>query len=434
MIRRHLTASLLVASAFTSSFTAESLVAQAMDAAQELQAIFADPSVQTALGRLEADDAETMRTLVTLTEIPAPPFAEQIRGLAFRDMLIEAGADSVYVDDVGNVIALRRGTAGSAGAVAISGHLDTVFPEGTDVTIRMRGDTLYAPGVGDDTRGVTAVLAILRAMNAADIKTESDILFMGNVGEEGLGDLRGMKHLFRPDGPSIDSFISIDGLSDTGVTNQGLGSHRYLVTFSGPGGHSWGAFGLLNPAHVMGRATHYFDLAADTYTRSGPKTSYNVGVVTGGTSVNSIPFEVSMQVDMRSESQERLVVIDTLFHRSIRRAVTEMNASRRSGPAVTVEIRMIGDRPSGKVADDDPLVRRAVAATELFGLQPTLRRSSTDSNIPISLGIPAITIGGGGSGGGGHSPGEWFINENGPRGIQRALLILVAQAGLAPIS
>jgi len=338
------------------------------------------------------------------------------------------------VDDVGNVIALRRGTGGSGGAVAIAGHLDTVFPEGTDVTIRMRGDTLYAPGVGDDTRGLTAVLAILRAMNAADIKTESDILFVGTVGEEGLGDLRGMKHLFRPGGPSIDSFISIDGLSDTGVTHQGLGSHRYLVTFRGPGGHSWGAFGLLNPAHVMGRATHYFDLAADAYTRSGPKTSYNVGVVTGGTSVNSIPFEVSMQVDMRSLSQERLVVIDSLFHRSIRRAVTEMNASRRSGPAVTVEIKMIGDRPSGEVAEDDPLVQRAVAATELFGLVPSLGRSSTDSNIPISLGVPAITIGGGGAGGAGHAPGEWFINQNGPRGIQRALLILVAQAGLAPIS
>ena len=434
MIRLSLTAYLLTASALTSSFATEPLSAQSMNAAQELQAIFADPSVQAALTGIEADDAQTMRTLITLTEIPAPPFAEQARGLAFRDMLVEAGADSVYVDDVGNVIALRRGTSGAAGAVAIGGHLDTVFPEGTDVTIRMRGDTLYAPGVGDDTRGITALLAILRAMNAADIKTETDILFVGTVGEEGLGDLRGMKHLFRAGGPSIDSFIAVDGLSDTRVTHQGLGSHRYRVTFSGPGGHSWGAFGLLNPAHVMGRATHYFDLAADPYTRSGPKTSYNVGVVTGGTSVNSIPFEASMLVDMRSESQERLLVIDTLFHRAIRRAVTEMNASRRSGPAVTVEIAMIGDRPSGEVAEDAPLVQRAVAATRLLGLEPALGRSSTDSNIPISLGVPAITIGGGGHGGGGHSPGEWFINENGPRGIQRALLILVAQAGLAPIS
>lgn len=427
-------ASVLAASAPATSWAAESLAAQSLDHAQELRSIFADPSVRVALDRLEAEDAETMRTLITLTEIPAPPFGEEVRAQAFRDMLADAGVDSVYIDQVGNVIALRRGTGGSGGAVAIAGHLDTVFPEGTDVTVRMSGDTLRAPGVGDDTRGLTAVLAILRAMNAAEIRTESDILFVGTVGEEGLGDLRGMKHLFRAGGPSIDSFISIDGLSDTRVTHQGLGSHRYLVTFTGPGGHSWGAFGLVNPAHAMGRATHYFDLAADAYTRSGPKTSYNVGVVTGGTSVNSIPFEVSMQVDMRSESQERLIEIDSLFHRAVQRAVMEMNANRRSGPALTVEIEMIGDRPSGEVAEEDPLVQRAIAATELLGLEPSLGRSSTDSNIPISLGVPAVTIGGGGSGGGAHSPGEWYVNENGPRGIQRALLILIAQAGLAPIS
>ena len=434
MKRLHFIAAAVAASALASSWSSESVAAQSVDHVQELQAIFADPSVRAALDGLEANDAETMRTLITLTEIPAPPFGEEARGRAFRDMLVDAGVDSVYVDEVGNVIALRRGTGGAGGAIAIAGHLDTVFPEGIDVTIRVSGDTLRTPGVGDDTRGLTAVLAIVRTMNAAEIRTEKDILFIGTVGEEGLGDLRGMKHLFRAGGPSIDSFISIDGLSDTRVTHQGLGSHRYLVTFEGPGGHSWGAFGLGNPAHVMGRAMHYFDLAADTYTRSGPKTSYNVGVVTGGTSVNSIPFEVSMQVDMRSESQERLVEIDTLFHHAVRRAVTEMNANRRSGPALTVAIEMIGDRPSGETDEDDPLVQRAIAATELLGLEPALGRSSTDSNIPISLGVPAVTIGGGGSGGGAHSPGEWYVNEDGPRGIQRALLILIAQAGLAPIS
>lgn len=434
MIRVPLTVRLFAALTLTFVWFAPQLESQSVDAAQELQAIFADPAVQDALQRVEAEDDETMRTLVTLTEIPAPPFAEQARATAFRDMLVEAGVDSAYIDDVGNVIALRRGTGSSSGAVAIAGHLDTVFPEGTDVTIRMRGDTLYAPGVGDDTRGLTTVLAILRAMNAADVRTEADILFVGTVGEEGLGDLRGMKHLFRKGGPSIASFISVDGVSDTGVTHQGLGSHRYRVTFTGPGGHSWGVFGQLNPAHVMGRAIHYFDLVADAYTRSAPKTSYNVGVIGGGTSVNSIPFEVSMQVDMRSLSQERLVAIDSLFHRAIHRAVSEMNESRRSDTGVEVEIDMIGDRPSGEMPVDAEIVQRAIAATELFGLVPSLGRSSTDSNIPIAMGVPAITIGGGGAGGGGHSPGEWFINRNGPRGIQRALLILVAQAGMAPIS
>ena len=179
---------------------------------------------------------------------------------------------------------------------------------------------------------------------------------------------------------------------------------------------------------------HYFDVVADAYTKSGPKTSYNVGVIEGGTSVNSIPFEVSMQVDMRSESQERLLEIDALFHEAVARAVSEMNANRRSGPALTVDVEMIGDRPSGSVDEDDPLIQKAISATEILGLEPSLGRSSTDSNIPISLGVPAVTIGGGGSGGGGHSLREWFVNENGPRGIQRALLIVVAQAGLAPIN
>jgi tripeptide aminopeptidase len=408
--------------------------AQSVDYAREVGSILSAPSVREAFDRIEARDAETMRTLVTLTEIPAPPFGEEARALAYRDMLEEAGADSVYIDEVGNVIALRRGTGGGGGAVAIAGHLDTVFPEGTDVTVRMSGDTLRAPGVGDDARGLTATLVVLQAMNDADIRTESDIFFIGTVGEEGTGDLRGMKHLFRTGGPPITSFVAIDGTSDSRVTHQGLGSHRYRVTFTGPGGHSWGAFGLVNPAHAAGRAMHYFDLAADAYTKNGARTSYNVGVIGGGTSVNSIPFEVFMQVDMRSESQERLIEIDALFHQTVERAVAEMNTNRRTGPPLTVDIEMIGNRPSGSVDTDEPLIQKAIAATELLGLEPSLGRSSTDSNIPISLGVPAVTIGGGGSGGGGHSLGEWFVNENGPRGIQRALLLVVAQAGLAPIN
>jgi len=369
-----------------------------------------------------------------LTEIPAPPFAETERALAFLEMLNLAGIDTSYIDEVGNVIALRKGSSQNPTSLVISGHLDTVFPEGTNVQVQQSGDTLKAPGIGDDTRGLAALLAILRSLNANNIETEQNILFVGTVGEEGLGDLRGVKHLFTESDLAISSFISIDGTGDTRVTHQGLGSHRYLVTFAGPGGHSWGAFGLVNPAHVLGRAMHYFELAADTYTRSGPKTSYNVGSVQGGTSINSIPAEVSMQVDMRSESQERLVEVDSIFHRSINRAVAEMNLNRRAGPPLTVDIKLIGDRPSGEIDSHEALVQRAIASTELLGMTPVLGRSSTDSNIPISLGIPSITIGGGGIGVASHSPDEYYINRNGPRGIKRALLILLSQAGLAPIS
>jgi tripeptide aminopeptidase len=416
------------------AFFSSPLEAQDKIILEEVRNIMENTSVQDAFEYLDSHDTETLETLITLTEIPAPPFAETERALAFLEMLNLAGIDTSYIDEVGNVIALRKGSSQNPTSLVISGHLDTVFPEGTNVQVQQSGDTLKAPGIGDDTRGLAALLAILRSLNANNIETEQNILFVGTVGEEGLGDLRGVKHLFTESDLAISSFISIDGTGDTRVTHQGLGSHRYLVTFAGPGGHSWGAFGLVNPAHVLGRAMHYFELAADTYTRSGPKTSYNVGSVQGGTSINSIPAEVSMQVDMRSESQERLVEVDSIFHRSINRAVAEMNLNRRAGPPLTVDIKLIGDRPSGEIDSHEALVQRAIASTELLGMTPVLGRSSTDSNIPISLGIPSITIGGGGIGVASHSPDEYYINRNGPRGIKRALLILLSQAGLAPIS
>jgi len=398
-----------------------------------VRSLAAHPAIQRALRLVEETDARTMADLVELTQIPAPPFGEAARGERFRQMLLEVGLDSVWVDEVGNVIGLRKGTRGGH-TVAIAGHLDTVFPEGTDVTVRQRGDTLYAPGISDDTRGVAAVLALARAMRDANVRTDGDILFIGNVGEEGQGDLRGVKHLFREGGPRIDSFISIDGSGHVGITHQGLGSHRYRVVFRGPGGHSWGAFGLANPAHALGRAIRNFDVVADSLTRSGPRTSYNVGVLTGGTSVNSIPFEVSMDVDMRSESPASLERIDAALHEAVAKAVEEENAQLRRGEAVTGEMVLIGDRPSGENDEEEAIVQRAVAISRMLGVEPRLGRGSTDSNIPISLGIPAITIGGGGIGGDAHSLHEYFINRDGPLGIQRALLILMAQAGLAVAS
>jgi acetylornithine deacetylase/succinyl-diaminopimelate desuccinylase-like protein len=294
---------------------------------------------------------------------------------------------------------------------------------------------LFAPGIGDDTRGLATVLAMLRAMNEADVRADADILFIGNVGEEGQGDLRGVKHLFR-DGatPRIDAFISVDGTGHEGITHQGLGSHRYRITFRGPGGHSWGAFGLGNPAHALGRAIHYFDVVGDSLTRSGPRTSYNVGVIGGGTSVNSVPFEAWAEVDMRSESPASLERIDAGLHAAVARALEEENAVVRRGAALTVDMELIGDRPSGEIAEGDAIVQRAVAVSRMLGIEPRLGRSSTDANIPISLGIPAITIGGGGQASGAHSLNEWFINANGVLGVKRALLILLAQAGVAVAS
>ena len=243
-----------------------------------------------------------------------------------------------------------------------------------------------------------------------------------------------MKHLFRDGGPRIDAFLSVDGTSDSRVTHQALGSYRYRVTFQGPGGHSWGAFGLANPAHALGRVVRHFDEAALAFTSAGgPRTSYNVGVLGGGTSVNSVPFEAWMEIDMRSESPASLDQIDDILMQAIQAGLEEENAARQEGEALTASIDRIGTRPSGEIPSTAALVQRAIAATRSLGLEPGLGRSSTDSNIPISLGIPAVTLGGGGIAGNSHSLDEWYINENGPLGIQRVLLIVLAQSGLAPV-
>lgn len=407
---------------------------QAQDPVDDVTRVHNDATVQEAYRLIEELEPRTVADHITLNEIPAPPFMEEERARVYAEWLTQAGADSVWIDEEGNVIALRRGRTGER-TVALGGHLDTVFPEGTDVTVEQRGDTLIAPGIGDDTRGLMVVLTVLRAMEEAGVETDDDLWFVGVVGEEGLGDLRGMKHLFRDGAEPIHAWLEVDGGGMERIVNKGLGSVRYRVTFEGPGGHSWGAFGLANPAHAMGRGIRYFQDVADTLTRSGPRTSYNVGRMGGGTSVNSIPFESWMEVDMRSESPESLARIESVFLAVMERALEEENGLRRDGEALTVDLDKIGDRPSGELADDHPLVRKAVASTAAFGFEASLARSSTDSNVPIALGIPAVTIGRGGVGEHGHAPDEFWVNEDGHLAIQRALLLTVAEAGLAkPVS
>jgi acetylornithine deacetylase/succinyl-diaminopimelate desuccinylase-like protein len=396
----------------------------------EVARIAQAPAVVRALRFIERQNAAARTELIALTQIPAPPFGEAARAEAFAGLLRAAGADSVYIDSVGNVIAVRAGTAGGR-AVALAGHLDTVFPEGTDVTVRVSGDTLFAPGIGDDTRGLIVVLHVLRALVDADIRAQGDLLFIGTVGEEGLGDLRGVKHLFRDGGPVIGAFVAVDGGSDGGITNEALGSRRYRATFAGPGGHSWGAFGAANPAHALARGIFMFDTVAARYTAEpGPRTSYSTGRIGGGTSVNSIPFEAWAELDMRSESQARLLAIDSLFHTAMRAALAEQNAVRSAGAPLTADLRLVGDRPSGSTQPGTPLLERAVAVTLWTGAEPRLGSSSTDANIPISLGVPAITIGRGGSGGETHAPGEWWVDRDAWRAVQRALLLVLAEAGL----
>lgn len=398
------------------------------DFIQEIKILTKNTQLKEALIFLEESDEQTIKDQKDLTEIPAPPFGEETRSKAFAKYLAKYGADSVWIDEVGNAIGLRKGTE-RKNVLALCAHLDTVFPAETDVKVKVKGDTLSAPGISDDSRGLTTILAVLRAIEKAAIEVKDDILFIGNVGEEGVGDLRGMKHLFRDNGPKIDSFISIDGTGVERITNGGLGSHRYKVTFKGPGGHSWGAFGLSNPHHAAARAIIHFVDKADELTRKGPKTSYNIGRIGGGTSVNSIPFESWFEVDMRSISPKSLVELDSIFQRAMHKGLTEQNELKRRGNPMTVEIKMIGDRPSGTISSSSPLVQRALAVAEWMESEPKLRMSSTDSNIPISKGIPAITLGGGGVGKSAHSLHESFINEDGYKGIQRVLVIVTAHTG-----
>ena len=385
--------------------------------------------IKAAFETIEKIDSKTLERHLKLTEIEAPPFKEEKRAVVFADYFKNLGMDSVWIDAEGNVLGLLKGSNGER-TVALDAHLDTVFPEGTDVKVKIKNDTLYAPGIGDDTRGLSMLLTLLETIKTNDINPKDNILFVGSVGEEGLGDLRGVKHLFREGGPQIDSWIAIDGGSIGRVNNKALGSYRYRVSYKGPGGHSWGAFGLANPHHALGQAISNFVVVADQYTAGGPKTSYNVGVIAGGTSINSVPFESSMQIDIRSVEPARLDEMEALLERATQKALEHQNSIKRRGPDLTLELEKIGNRPYGELPDTLPLVQRTLAATTYFGTQPYLTRGSTNSNIPISKGIPSVTIGRGGKGGKAHSLDEWWVNEEGHKAIQLALLILLSETGI----
>ena len=374
-------------------------------------------------------EEKTNKNLIELTEIEAPPFKEEKRAKEFSERLKLAGIEKVWIDSIGNVIGFLEGSIGNKN-IAIDAHLDTVFPEGTDVQVRIKNDTLFAPGIGDDTRGLAMILTIAETIIKSDIKPVDNILFIGTVGEEGLGDLRGVRYLFKNNEPKIDSWIAIDGGSIGRVNNQALGSYRYEVVFDGPGGHSWGAFGLVNPHHALGAGIKNFVEKADIYTDNGPKTSYNVGIISGGTSINSIPFKSSMQIDIRSIDPNRLNDMEEILFNSMNKALDEQNAIKRSGPDLKLTINKIGNRPSGKVDESVPLIQKTIAATQYMGVEPRLTIGSTDSNIPISLGLPAVTIGRGGVGGGAHSLDEWWLNKDGYKSIQLALLILLSESGI----
>ena len=396
---------------------------------ESIEKLSANSKVKKAFKYIIDIEEKTMKNLIELTEIEAPPFKEEKRAQEFAKRLKSAGIENVWIDSIGNVIGLLKGTVGNKN-IAIDAHMDTVFPEGTDVKVKIKNDTLYAPGVGDDTRGLAMILTIAETIKKNGIQPINNILFIGTVGEEGLGNLRGVRHLFENNNPKIDSWIAIDGGSIGRVNNQALGSYRYEVVFDGPGGHSWGAFGLVNPHHALGYGIKDFIEKANEYTSSGPRTSYNVGIISGGTSINSIPFKSSMQIDIRSVDPYRLDDMEKILFNSMQSALKDQNEMKRSGPDLKLSINKIGNRPSGKVDESVPLIQRTIAATQHMGVEPRLTIGSTNSNIPISLGVPSVTIGRGGDGAGAHSLDEWWLNKDGYKSIQLALLILLSETGI----
>jgi acetylornithine deacetylase/succinyl-diaminopimelate desuccinylase-like protein len=396
--------------------------ASAQTAEQRVQTILSSSQFSAARAALDADHDRFVKELITLTEIPAPPFKEQKRGAAYLDMLRAVKLTDVETDPEGNVMGIRKGTSSGGPMLAVLAHLDTVFPEGTDVRVTRNGNRLLAPGAGDDTGALALMLAVIRAMDASGMQTRNDILFVGNVGEEGEGDLRGVKYLLQKGKykDRIKRFISIDGGSQDGIVTGGLGSHRYRVTFKGPGGHSYGAFGLVNPAFAMGNAMTKF---SRLQVPASPRTTFNIGVVGGGTSVNSIPTEMFMLVDMRSESPDELRKVDDAFQRVIREAVEEENRARSTREGrIVADVKLIGDRPSGTTPSSAYLVQAASAVSRSYGFTPTFEIGSTDANVPISMGIPAITIGRG-AGGRSHSLDEW-IDVTKERNVQAGEIVL----------
>jgi tripeptide aminopeptidase len=379
--------------------------------------------VAAAVSYAHANDQATLAIQVELSEIPAPPFAESARARRVAEMFGDAGLAGTMSDDEGNVVARRPGLPGEAPLV-VSAHLDTVFPAGTDVRVRREGDLLRGPGISDDARGLATLVTLARMLEAASIRTRAPILFAATVGEEGMGDLRGVKRLFAPGGGAhgAQGFISLDGAGLERIVVEGLGSRRYRIVVNGPGGHSWVDWGTENAIDALTALAHR--LTAIELPRE-PKTTLTLARIGGGTSINAIPQEAWLEIDTRSEDAGRLDVLET----KIRQEVRDLTRKWRK---LAFDTGVIGDRPSGRTAAEAPLVRAAMAATRAQHREPILASSSTDANVPMAVGIPALTMGCGGQAGHAHTTNEWYRNAGGVDGVVRAFHTLILAAGLAP--
>lgn len=405
----------------------------ALNVEEEVARLASLPPVRSAMQWFRDQEAEFARWQMELARIPAPPFGENERAEWVSEQFHALGIKEVSKDRAGNVLGFRRGQQNSI--LTVSAHIDTVFPANTPLNIRQQGTKLYGPGISDNAAGVTALMALAAAIENFSLPHQLSLLFIGNVGEEGEGDLRGMRHIFSDSRwkDSIRSCLVLDGAGTDTIVAEALGSRRFEVIVRGPGGHSWSDFGAPNPIVVLGRAIHLF---AQTRVSTSPKSTFNIGVIRGGTSVNSIPESASMRVDIRSSSPEEIDRLDLELRRAIDQAIQEEEArtaykreplQTRSG--LMAEMVPIGNRPGGELAANARAVQVARAVDDYLGNKAQIQRASTDANIPISLGREAIAIGAGGNGGGAHTLQEWFDPAGRALGLTRILLIALAMAG-----
>lgn len=381
--------------------------------------------IKKAMEYLKEDADHTFEEQLEMVQIPAPSYMEKEKAEYVYKKMQEIGLEDVLMDDIYNVTGRIKGN-GNGPVIMLAGHTDTVFPPGTDVTVKRDGSKYICPGINDDTRAVAEILSIARAMKALDIRGNGDVIFCANVCEEGLGDLRGVKKIFS-DNKTIDGFVTIDDGKTGAVIYGGVGSNRYQVTYKGCGGHSFGAFGIPNPIHALGRA---INAIADVQVPKEPKTTFNVGVINGGTSVNTISENAVMLIDIRSVDKKYLEKVSNEILEIVKKAAEDENKRWDCDEKIEVEIEQKGSRPAGIQSKDSMIVKAALDASKALNVESfMISAGSTDANIPISLGIPAIAVGRGGNEGDVHTIHEWFEPENAWVGTQKNFLLLLSLLG-----
>lgn len=395
---------------------------------QEVAQIMASAPAHAVFDWINTHGRDLAETQMEVSRIPAPPFHEARRADWLRARFVQLGLDDVHIDAAGNVIGVRPG-AHTEHYIAVSAHLDTVFPEDTPLDVRRQGTRLLGPGISDNGCGITALLAVASAMQASHVHTTAPILFVGNVGEEGEGDLRGMRYLFKESKyrDHIAATIVIDGGGSDTIITEALGSRRYVVTASGPGGHSWSDFGTPNPIVLLARV---IDTFSRTNVPNNPKTTFNIGTISGGTSVNSIPESASFKVDIRSTSMPEIERLEKALRAAITEAQNDGRGRDDRRPTLSVDMKLIGDRPAADLSPNARILQVFRAVDAQLGIQSRLQRASTDANIPLSLGREAVTIGGGGAGGGAHTLHEWYEVTNRDVGLKRIAVTLLTLAGV----